>query len=144
MKNALNQSLEQMLATARNKRLRRRVLAFLSAFVLLLTVNGTKFTADTLERIEGCGLAEHAHAAECYDADGNLTCGLVEHVHTDACYQTRPVKQTADEGEPEYLSFAVSAAPNAPIIPDISGQITSVSAVFSNALSTALFRNVPP
>ena len=111
MKNALNQSLEQMLATARNKRLRRRVLAFLSAFVLLLTVNGTKFTADTLERIEGCGLAEHAHAAECYDADGNLTCGLVEHVHTDACYQTRPVKQTADEGEPDPSAEAVDAAP---------------------------------
>jgi LPXTG-motif cell wall-anchored protein len=33
-----------------------------------------------------CGLQEHTHTADCYDADGNLICGLQEHVHTAACY----------------------------------------------------------
>jgi LPXTG-motif cell wall-anchored protein len=33
-----------------------------------------------------CGLQEHTHTADCYDADGNLICGLQEHTHTAACY----------------------------------------------------------
>jgi len=34
-----------------------------------------------------CGLEEHAHAENCYDADGNLICSLEEHVHSDACLE---------------------------------------------------------
>lgn len=32
-----------------------------------------------------CGLEEHAHTEQCYDAEGNLTCGLEEHAHTEDC-----------------------------------------------------------
>jgi len=32
-----------------------------------------------------CGLEEHAHTEQCYDAEGNLTCGLEEHTHTEDC-----------------------------------------------------------
>ena len=51
----------------------------MSAIVLCVTLNETKQFADTLERVETCGLAEHVHTAECYDADGVVVCGLEAH-----------------------------------------------------------------
>ncbi|MBR1821690.1 MAG: Cna B-type domain-containing protein [Clostridia bacterium] len=69
----------------------RRGVAFLSAFVMLFTMNTLKQNADTLERVPMCHLEEHAHTADCYDAEGALICGKEAHEHTDACYQERPV-----------------------------------------------------
>jgi len=47
-----------------------------------------------------CGLQEHTHTADCYDADGNLVCGLQEHVHTAACYSDNTADtETADVWE---------------------------------------------
>lgn len=33
-----------------------------------------------------CGLEEHSHFEDCYDADGNLICTLEEHTHSEDCY----------------------------------------------------------
>ena len=68
----------------------RRIIAILSAFVLLFTLNSLKFRADTLQRIAMCGLEEHTHTEACYNEAGELVCGLTEHEHTDACYQQTP------------------------------------------------------
>ena len=69
----------------------------MSAIVLCVTLNETKLFADTLERVETCGLAEHVHTAECYDADGVVVCGLEAHEHTDACYQARLQKDQPEQ-----------------------------------------------
>ena len=79
----------------------RRVVALLSAFVLLFTVNTLKRNANTLERIATCGYEEHVHDAGCYDAAGALICGLEEHVHTDACYQAAPTEVEVQLGDEE-------------------------------------------
>ena len=78
------------LKNAHRKAVTRRVIALLSIAVLLLTVNSTKLTADTLERIPTCGIEEHTHTDVCFDAEGNLVCGMQAHAHTDACFQQRP------------------------------------------------------
>lgn len=75
----------------------RRAIAVLSAFVMLFTMNTLKRTANTLERIPMCHLAEHVHSDGCYDGDGNLVCGMDEHVHTDACYQEQPTHEDVPE-----------------------------------------------
>ena len=81
----------QQLVKAKMKKIKlRRVIAILSCFVLLLTINQLKFKADTLQRLPACNLESHVHTASCYQ-DGELICGLPEHEHTDACYQQRPV-----------------------------------------------------
>ena len=85
-----NDRLNEVFRKFRQKRALRRFISLFSVFVLLLTINTLKMNADTLERIPSCGIAEHAHGAECFDEAGNLICGLAEHVHTDACYQERP------------------------------------------------------
>ena len=68
----------------------KRVTALFCAAVILLTMNGLKRHADTLEHKPSCGYKEHLHDSTCYDDSGNVVCGMIEHVHTDACYQTRP------------------------------------------------------
>ena len=96
--NQLNQNTElnqenqiHELSKKRNRRrILKRVLSFVCAAVILLTMNGLKRLADTLERKPDCGYTEHLHSSTCFDESGNLVCGMVEHVHTDACYQTRP------------------------------------------------------
>ena len=81
----------QQLITAKMRKIKlRRLIAFLSCFVLLFTLNQLKFKADTLQHIPTCNLEEHVHTASCYQ-DEELVCGLPEHTHTDACYQQRPV-----------------------------------------------------
>ena len=99
MKN--NLSINSILANARKRRMMRRAVALFCAVVLFLTVNTMKREADTLQRIPTCGLEEHTHTADCYDAAGNLVCELPEHIHTDACYQERPV--TVPEEAPQEL-----------------------------------------
>ena len=91
----------------------------MSAIVLCVTLNETKQFADTLERVETCGLAEHVHTAECYDADGVVVCGLEAHEHTDACYQARLQK---DQPEQEVEEEPVAD------LPEPSGETVSDSA----------------
>ena len=84
-----NNTLDIIVKQGRRQRMLKRAVALLSVIVILLTVNSTKFIADTLERIPSCGYDyDHQHGPECYDSLGNLVCAL--HVHTDACYQRRP------------------------------------------------------
>ena len=45
---------------------------------------------------------------------------------------------------PSSRSMEMSALPYAPISPALSGRITSLPQISSNALSTELFMNVPP
>lgn len=92
-----NDRLNEVLRKVRRRRALKRFISLFSVIVLLVTVNTLKMNADTLERIPGCGLAEHAHGAECFDEAGNLICGLAEHAHTDACYQERPKETVAEE-----------------------------------------------
>ena len=97
-----NRTIENALRAMKRQRIWRRVLALLSALVLLFTVNELKYAADTLERIPSCGMEEHSHNEACYDDIGALICGLEEHIHTDACYQERPKNIEADEIELVY------------------------------------------
>ena len=62
--------------------MQQRAIALLSVLVLLTTGITLKKNADTLERLAACGIAEHLHGAECYDAGGALICGLTEHVQS--------------------------------------------------------------
>lgn len=39
-----------------------------------------------------CGLEEHEHMEDCYDAEGNLICGLEEHKHTKECLKEAGVE----------------------------------------------------
>ncbi|MBR3349918.1 MAG: hypothetical protein IKG55_07575, partial [Solobacterium sp.] len=100
MKKNLEQFADQTILKARKRKVRRRILALLSVFVLFVTTNQLIFAADTLEHIAACGLAEHTHTEACYGPDGELDCGLKEHEHTDACYQERPKAEAKDAEEP--------------------------------------------
>ena len=86
-------------------RLLKRVVALMCAFVLLITMNGLKRNANTLERIPSCGMREHQHSSDCYDSSGALVCGKTEHVHTDACYQEGP----SDADRTDYLKINADA-----------------------------------
>ena len=120
----------RVLKQVRNRRNFERIVAILSVIVLFITVNSLKLDADTLERIPTCGIAEHAHTDVCFAADGSLLCGLVEHTHSDACYQQRPKGstdgleqaveeiQTVELSEVEHPAMGVSAADDAPIVPE--------------------------
>ena len=86
----MNNFVRDIASKAKRKRVLKRLIALLSAVVVLFTFNTFKMTAVTMERIASCGYPDHAHSVEagCYDAEGNLVCG--RHVHTDACFQSAP------------------------------------------------------
>ncbi len=51
-----------------------------------------------------CGLEEHSHFEDCYDADGNLICTLEEHTHTEDCYAVElPEEEIPMGGFPEVI-----------------------------------------
>ena len=87
------------------RRLLKRVAALMCTVVLLITMNGLKRNANTLERIPSCGMREHQHSSDCYDSSGALVCGKTEHVHTDACYQGGP----SDADRTDYLKISADA-----------------------------------
>ena len=93
-KKPVRQSTESMVKSVDGKYLKKntlkKVIALLSAVVMLLTMNSLRLDAQTLEHKAMCGLAEHEHSEACYDAEGQLICGMEAHVHTDACYQQSP------------------------------------------------------
>ena len=107
-----NSKLSEVLRRIKRRRTVRRVVAMLSVVILLATMNTLKKEADTLERLAACGMAEHLHGEECYDAEGTLICGMTEHVHTDACFQQRPVPeglQVESIPEADEVSQAIEA-----------------------------------
>ncbi len=66
-----------------------------------------------------CGMEEHTHEENCYDADGNLICTLAEHTHTEDCYavveelpeEELPLGDIPEEvlaGEPAFVVYVVS------------------------------------
>lgn len=86
-----NNILDIFLRKAHHKKILRRVIALLSVFVLLVTVNNLTFVAVTLEGTPSCGYAEHVHDETCFDEANRLVCPLAEHTHTDACYGQQAV-----------------------------------------------------
>ena len=64
-----------------------RVVTVLAGIVVFTTTYALILPAITLSSQKtNCGVEEHEHTAECYDAEGNPICGLEEHIHTLACY----------------------------------------------------------
>ena len=111
-----NNDLSSILQKARARRMRRRVMAILSAVVLLVTSNQFKQLADTLERYPTCGMEEHLHTAVCFDDAGDVICGQTEHVHTDACYQDSPHADDSESIEQELFEETIEApAVEAPV-----------------------------
>ena len=85
-----NNPLNNIVRSARNRRILKRTLSMLCVVVLLFTMHTLRRDANTLERIPMCGYTEeHIHTLDCYDGDV-LVCGKHEHTHTDACYQESP------------------------------------------------------
>ena len=58
-----------------------RVIALLSAVVILAVFWNLKLTGITMAGEAFCGHSEHAHNAECGEA-----CPIPEHIHTPNCY----------------------------------------------------------
>ena len=54
-----------------------------------------------------CGIEEHTHTQECYDAENSLICGLEEHVHTDACVRS---EEAAENGTQETSETTVDTS----------------------------------
>lgn len=127
-----NSILVRFLAKAKNKKVQKRVISLLSVIVLLATLNQTKLIADTLERVATCGIAEHAHAEDCFNDAGEIVCGFEEHVHTDACYQQRPVKESSAE-EDVTSEAGVLEAPVAEMSVELSDVAENDEAVYATS-----------
>lgn len=106
----------------------RRVVAVLSAFVLLTTMNSLKFSADTLERIPTCNLEEHEHVEACYNDAGELVCGKEAHVHTDACYQQRPSGEDKEAATrlDEFVPLNAQVSLAAPVVIDDTSYVENI------------------
>lgn len=63
-----------------------KVVTAMASVVVFCVVYALILPAITMTSDAVCGMTEHAHAAECYDEEGNLICGLEEHEHTLECY----------------------------------------------------------
>lgn len=65
----------------------RKVIAVMASLVVFCTTYMMTLPAITMSSQQTkCGIEEHQHVAECYDAEGKLICILEEHIHTLACY----------------------------------------------------------
>ena len=71
----------------------RRILTALSCVVVSLTAYAMILPGLTLEGDYQCGMAEHTHAAACWETGENgeksLVCPLAEHVHDEHCLAPR-------------------------------------------------------
>ena len=64
-----------------------KIVSALASVVVFCTVYALILPAITMSNQDPkCGIEEHAHTAECYDAEGNIICDLEEHVHSLLCY----------------------------------------------------------
>ena len=64
-----------------------KIVSALASVVVFCTVYALILPAITMSNQDPkCGIEEHTHIAECYDAEGNIICGLEEHAHSLSCY----------------------------------------------------------
>lgn len=101
-----------------------RAVGILACVVVFITVYALVLPAITMERgTPTCGLEEHTHDAECYDAEGELTCTLQEHVHGDACFAEETQEPDAEEAAAEPAAPEESAAePEESAEPEVSAE----------------------
>lgn len=90
MNHSLKERAERRLERRRRQRIRNRVVCIAAAAVVLITVYLLMMPAVTLEKETVCGLEEHQHTEECYQAgEKKIVCVPQEgalHQHTEACY----------------------------------------------------------
>ena len=64
-----------------------KIVSALASVVVFCTAYALILPAITMSNQDPkCGIEEHTHVAECYDAEGNIICGLEEHAHSLSCY----------------------------------------------------------
>ena len=64
-----------------------KIVSALASVVVFCTAYALILPAITMSNQDPkCGIEEHTHIAECYDAEGNIICGLEEHAHSLSCY----------------------------------------------------------
>ena len=82
-RNIMNEA-EKLIKAHRRKKRWYQAVTCLAGIVVFCTVYSLILPAITMEKYQ-CGIEEHTHTQECYDAESSLICGLEEHFHTDAC-----------------------------------------------------------
>lgn len=95
-RNIMNEA-EKLIKAHRRKKRWYQAVTCLAGIVVFCTVYSLILPAITMEKYQ-CGIEEHTHTQECYDAENSLICGLEEHVHTDACVRS---EETAENGTQE-------------------------------------------
>lgn len=79
------------------KRFHQRIVLILACIVTFCVTYALILPAITLSRQSTCGMEEHQHTRECYDAEGNLICEITEHRHVDSCFEEGDSPELADE-----------------------------------------------
>lgn len=95
-RNIMNEA-EKLIKAHRRKKRWYQAVTCLAGIVVFCTVYSLILPAITMEKYQ-CGIEEHTHTQECYDAENSLICGLEEHVHTDACVRS---EEAAENGTQE-------------------------------------------
>lgn len=107
-RNIMNEA-EKLIKAHRRKKRWYQAVTCLAGIVVFCTVYSLILPAITMEKYQ-CGIEEHTHTQECYDAEGSLICGLEEHVHTDACVRS---EETAENGIEETADTTTENTGNA-------------------------------
>ena len=103
MKHSVLKEANKFIKAHRRKKHWYQIVTGMACVVVFCTVYALILPAITMENYQ-CGMEEHTHTEECYNADGSLVCELEEHVHTEACTQeaqadTSDATETQDEWE---------------------------------------------
>lgn len=107
-RNIMNEA-EKLIKAHRRKKRWYQAVTCLAGIVVFCTVYSLILPAITMEKYQ-CGIEEHTHTQECYDAESGLICGLEEHVHTDACVRS---EETAENGIQETADTTTENTGNA-------------------------------
>lgn len=107
-RNIMNEA-EKLIKAHRRKKRWYQAVTCLAGIVVFCTVYSLILPAITMEKYQ-CGIEEHTHTQECYDAESSLICGLEEHVHTDACIRS---EETAENGTEETADTTTENTGNA-------------------------------
>ena len=106
MNHSLKERAERRLERRRRQRIRNRVVCIAAAAVVLITVYLLMMPAVTLEKETVCGLEEHQHTEECYQAgEKKIVCVPQEgalHQHTEACYDESDLSLAGSRGDSTY------------------------------------------
>ena len=104
-RNIMNEA-EKLIKAHRRKKRWYQAVTCLAGIVVFCTVYSLILPAITMEKYQ-CGIEEHTHTQECYDAENSLICGLEEHVHTDACVRS---EEAAENGTQETSETTVDTS----------------------------------